>query len=122
MMGSNEPIMASAAHELAILVDVIAPDEDTSRAVCAKARYSLLHTDFPGRMCISGNLATPFSPSDLSAGRAYEFRILHTMECDNPMEPIRMEIPDFPSMVSAARSPLALRETRTCTEPGNMRR
>jgi hypothetical protein len=122
MMGSNEPIMASAAHELAILVDVIAPDEDASRAVCAKARYSLLHTDFPGRMCISGNLATPFSPSDLSAGRAYEFRILHTMECDNPMEPIRMEIPDFPSMVSAARSPLALRETRTCTEPGNMRR
>ena len=55
-----------------------------------------MHTDFPGRMCISGNLAIPFSPSDLPAGRAYEFNIWHIMECDNPMEPVRMEMLDFP--------------------------
>jgi len=97
VMGANEPITKSAAHELAVLVDVIASDEDTSRAVCAKARYSLLHTDFPGRMCISGNLAIPFSPSDLSAGRVYEFNIWHVMECDDPMQPIRMEMLDFPN-------------------------
>ncbi len=95
VMGSNEPITNSQAHELAVLVDVIAPTEDISRAVCAKARYSLLHTDFPGRMCISGNLAIPFSPSDLSAGNVYEFHIWHVMECDHPMEPVTMEMLDF---------------------------
>lgn len=95
VMGPTEPVKESAAHELAILVDVIAPDEESSKAVCAKARYSLLHTDFPGRMCISGNLAIPFSPSDLPAGRVYEFSIWHIMECDDPMEPVRMEILDF---------------------------
>jgi hypothetical protein len=104
IMGANEPVTESAAHELAVLVDVIAPDEDVSRAVCAKARYSLLHTDFPGRMCISGNLAIPFSPSDLSAGRVYEFNIWHTMDCINPMEPVRMEILDFPSMAAVGGS------------------
>ena len=67
VMGINEPIKESAAHELAVLVDVVALSEDISKAVCAKARYSLLHTDFPGRMCISGNLAIPFSPSDIPA-------------------------------------------------------
>ena len=94
-MGLNEPVAKSSAHELAVLVDVIAKDEDTSRAVCAKARYSLLHTDFPGRMCISGNLAIPFSPSDLSVGNVYEFNIWHIMECETPMEPVKMEILDF---------------------------
>ena len=74
-----------------MLVDVVASDEDVSQAVCAKARYSLLHTDFSGRMCISGNLAIPFSPSDIPAGGVYEFNIWHTMECDDPMAPVRLE-------------------------------
>ena len=95
VMGPTEPIQESAAHELALLVDAVAADEDTSRTVCAKARYSLLHTDFPGRMCISGNLAIPFSPSDLGAGEVYAFNIWHVMECDDPMEPVRMEIIEF---------------------------
>ena len=95
VMGSNEPVKNSQAHELAVLVDVIAPTEDISRAVCAKARYSLLHTDFPGRMCISGNLAIPFSPSDFSAGNVYEFNIWHVMECDNPLEPVAIEKVDL---------------------------
>jgi len=98
IMGANEPIVQSSAHELAVLVDVIASDEETSHAVCAKARYSLLHTDFPGRMCISGNLAIPFSPSDLSVGSVYEFNIWHTMECEDPMEPVRLEMVNFPSI------------------------
>ena len=101
VMGANEPLSDQNAHEVGILVDVVANDQDTSKAVCAKARYSLLHTDFPGRMCISGNLAIPFSPSDLSAGEVYEFNIWHIMECNDPMEPVRMEliIPNDPPEV-----------------------
>lgn len=91
IMGASEPVKTSGAHELALLVDVIAADEDTSRAVCAKARYSLLHTDFPGRMCISGNLAIPFSPSDMGAGPVYEFHIWHTLACADPMDPVRLQ-------------------------------
>lgn len=101
VMGANEPLSDQNAHEVGILVDVVAKDQDISKAVCAKARYSLLHTDFPGRMCISGNLAIPFSPSDLSAGEVYEFNIWHIMECNDPMEPVRMEliIPNDPPKV-----------------------
>jgi len=92
VMGAREPVRDATPHEIGIVADVLAADEDASRAVMAKARYALLHTDFPGRKCISGNLAIPFSPSDLAAGRAYRFSVWHTMELDDPLElfPIEM--------------------------------
>ena len=78
-------------HEIGLLVDVLAHDADTSKAIMAKARYALLHTDFPGRKCISGNLAIPFSPSDMPVGMTYQFNIWHRMEIDDPLEPFPIE-------------------------------
>jgi hypothetical protein len=94
-MGPREPVTETAAHEIGLLVDVLADDEDTSKAVMAKARYALLHTDFPGRKCISGNLAIPFSPSDMPVGMTYAFNVWHTMELDDPMEPFSIEMVDL---------------------------
>jgi hypothetical protein len=92
VMGEREPVRDPTAHEIGIVADVIAPDEETSRAIMAKARYALLHTDFPGRKCISGNLAIPFSPSDLAAGWVYRFSVWHTMAIDDPLSPFPMEM------------------------------
>jgi hypothetical protein len=91
-MGAREPETETAAHEIGLLVDVLADDEDTSKAIMAKARYALLHTDFPGRKCISGNLAIPFSPSDMPVGMTYAFNVWHTMELDDPLEPFPIEM------------------------------
>lgn len=92
VMGAREPVQDPNPHEIGVVADVIAPDEDTSRAIMAKARYALLHTDFRGRKCISGNLAIPFSPSDLPAGEAYRFSVWHTLEIDDPLAPFPMEV------------------------------
>lgn len=92
VMGDREPVRDYTSHELGIVVDVIAPNEEISRAIMAKARYALLHTDFEGRKCISGNLAIPFSPSDLPAGRAYRFSVWHTLELDDPLQPFPTEM------------------------------
>jgi hypothetical protein len=94
-MASREPIKNATPHEIGILAEVLADDEDTSLAVMAKARLALLHSDFPGRKCISGNLAIPFSPSDLPIGETYEFSFWHIMEIDDPLEPFPMEIIDI---------------------------
>ena len=94
VMGTREPERGNVAHEIGLVADVLARDEDVSRAMMAKLRYALLHTEFPGRKCISGNLAIPFSPSDLSAGRAYRFNVWHTMELDDPLAPFPMESVD----------------------------
>ena len=71
---------------------MIGDTEEISKAVCAKMRYILLHGDFEGRMCISGNMAIPFSPSDMPVGPVYEFSVWHVMECDHPLEAVRMEM------------------------------
>lgn len=93
-MGVREPVKRTASHEIGVLVDVLADDEDTSKAVMAKCRYALLHTDFPGRKCISGNLAIPFSPSDMPVGMTYGFNVWHTMELDDPLAPFPIEMVD----------------------------
>ncbi len=93
-MGVREPVKHTASHEIGVLVDVLADDEDTSKAVMAKCRYALLHTDFPGRKCISGNLAIPFSPSDMPVGMTYGFNVWHTMELDDPLAPFPIEMVD----------------------------
>ena len=81
-------------HEIGLLADVLADDPDTSKAIMAKLRYALLHTDFPGRKCISGNLAIPFSPSDMHVGAAYEFSVWHRMEIADPLAPFPIEMVD----------------------------
>ena len=90
VLGPLEPCTARP-HEIGILADVIADNAETSRAVIAKVRYALLHTDFEARKCISGNLAIPFSPSDLDAGEAHRFNVWHRMEIDDPLEPFAIE-------------------------------
>ena len=87
VMGDREFAAQNLAPtELCIIGEVIADDEATSRAVLAKARYALLHPDFDGRLCISGNLAFPFSPSDISVGDVFDFSVWHTLELDDPLE------------------------------------
>ena len=94
VMGERDPVAEPAPHEIGLVADVIAPDEEISCAIMAKARYALLHTDFPGRKCISGNLAIPFSPSDLSGGPVYRFSVWHTLAIDDPLAPFPIELVD----------------------------
>jgi len=94
VMGTLEPERGELPHELGLMVECLARDEEQSRAVLAKARYCCLHNDFPGRLCISGNLAFPFSPSDISVGSAYAFSVWHVMELDDPLEPFPITMID----------------------------
>ncbi len=75
-----------------LVIDVIADDPDASAAILALARSVALHVTYPGRKAIAGNLASPFSPSDLKAGDAYEFNVHRLVTVDDPLElfPIKM--------------------------------
>ncbi|HKU93912.1 MAG TPA: acyclic terpene utilization AtuA family protein [Vineibacter sp.] len=94
VMGSLEPHKATQSHELGLLFDVIAPDPETSAAVLALTRSVALHVTYPGRKGIAGNLAFPFSPSDIQTGAVYTFNIHHLVTIDDPCEPFRMDLID----------------------------
>ncbi len=55
------------------------------------ARTNMLHTDFPGRLCREGNMAFPFSPSDIEVGAMYRFSVFHTVAPDDPLEMFPIE-------------------------------
>ena len=92
VMGAREPVKGTnGAHELGFLVDVVADSPDTAAAVIALSRTSMLHADFPGRLCREGNMAIPFSPSDLTAGEVYRFSMQHVVLPDDPYEMFPIE-------------------------------
>jgi len=94
VMGADEPVKTINSHELGILVEAIAGSQEIADAVLAIARVSLLHTDFPGRLCREGNMAFPFSPSDIELAPCYRFSVFHVVEPDDPYEmfPIEHEV------------------------------
>lgn len=80
VMGEREPVSTSTAHELGVVIEGIAPTQQAADTICSLARSTLLHYGYPGRIATAGNLAFPFSPSDIKAGPVYEFSIYHLMQ------------------------------------------
>lgn len=67
-------------HEVGLLLEVVAHTQDLASYVLSLARSSFLHCPFPGRKTTAGNLAFPFSPSDVAVGDVYSFSVYHLME------------------------------------------
>ncbi|MBR2322841.1 MAG: acyclic terpene utilization AtuA family protein [Clostridia bacterium] len=71
---------------LSIIIDVVAKTQEIADTVCALARSRMLHCDYVGRKSSAGNLAFPFSPSDIHVGEVYEFSIFHLVKVGNLKE------------------------------------
>ena len=87
VMSDLEPLrQRPIGHELGLLMDVTAPTQELAYAACHFLSGHLLHVAYPGQMNTSGNLAFPYSPSDIDAGGVYEFSIYHLMRAASPTE------------------------------------
>jgi hypothetical protein len=92
VMGDLEPVKAPA-HELCIIVEVAAANQQIATAICGKIRTSLMHAPYPGRIATAGNLASPFTPLEIPLGQACEFNVYHLMQVDSAtaLFPVRYE-------------------------------
>lgn len=82
-----------SGHELGLVIDVVADRQDLAHAVCHQISGGLLHYHYPEVINPSGNLAFPYSPSDLDIGPHYEFSAYHLMKVTSPTElfPVHFE-------------------------------
>ena len=80
VMGAMEPLTQVSSHELCIVIEALCPTQEQADTLCSVARSTLLHYGYEGRISTAGNLAFPFSPSDIKMGQVYEFSIYHLME------------------------------------------
>jgi hypothetical protein len=83
VMEELEPESKPGGHELGLVIEGIGRNQDEADSICSIARSTLLHYGYPGRISTAGNLAFPFSPSDLHGGEVYEFSLYHLMESGN---------------------------------------
>jgi hypothetical protein len=93
VLGQLEPERDKIPHEVGMLIEVVAQTQELASYVLSLARSSFLHCPFPGRKTTAGNLAFPFSPSDVQAGEVFDFSVYHLMETDDQsaLFPIHME-------------------------------
>ena len=73
-------------RSLGIIMDIVGKTQEIADTVCALARSRMLHCDYEGRKSTAGNLAFPFSPSDIHVGPVYEFSVFHLVKVDSLME------------------------------------
>ena len=66
--------------EIFILGQCIASSVSRAEEVILTTKQYLLHLGFDGRLSTAGNLAFPFTPPELSVGKAYRFNVYHLME------------------------------------------
>lgn len=71
---------------MGIIMDIVGKTQEIADTVCALARSRMLHCDYEGRKSTAGNLAFPFSPSDIHVGEVYEFSVFHLAKVDSLME------------------------------------
>ena len=86
VMGMFPGSETRVAHELAIVIEAVAPTQEQANTICGFARSTMLHFGYEGRISTAGNLAFPFSPSDAKVGEVYEFNVYHLMKVNNPTE------------------------------------
>ena len=95
VMGGLEPCVDQPPHEVGLVIEVVAETQSLADTLCSFARSSLLHFGYPGRKSTAGNLAFPYSPSDISHGAVYEFSIYHLMTVNDPVSPFPIRIQDL---------------------------
>ena len=84
VMGPLEPTPTIGSHEVGLVIDAVSDTQEHANTVCSVARSTLLHYGYPGRMATAGNLAFPFSPSDIAVGDIYTFAVYALLEHDDP--------------------------------------
>ncbi len=86
VMGALEPNPIVTSHEVGLVIDAVADTQEHANTVCSVARSTLLHYGYPGRMATAGNLAFPFSPSDIEVGDVYNFAVYCLLENEHPKD------------------------------------
>jgi hypothetical protein len=95
IMGRLEPVARTAAHELCIMVQVVAQTEELALEVAEMANHLLFDFPFEGLKTTAGNVASLGSMEVFvpQYREVYEFTIDHEMRLDDPLEcfPLHLE-------------------------------
>lgn len=83
VMGGMEPTpTVDGAHELGLLVQVLAPTQEIAHDVCTLIEGRMIGFPYPGAKTRTAHIAFPFSPLVHDSGPVYRFEVFHLTEVD----------------------------------------
>ncbi len=91
VMGPLEPRADEVPHEVGILFEVTAGDQETARTLASTLSHFAVHYPIPEWSGLISGLAFPFAPAELDKGPVYRFNMNHVVLPDNPCEMFPIE-------------------------------
>jgi len=91
-LGAFETENRVDGHEVALLIDIVAKEQQTARAIGSVAWHTALHQPIPEYSGLVSHLAFPVSPPAIDAGPVYEFSINHVMHIQKPSDAYTLTI------------------------------
>jgi Acyclic terpene utilisation family protein AtuA len=85
ILGSSEPLRAAPGHELAVVVQGVAPTKEMAEEVCIIATRQMFYARLPQVKGTAGGVAFILDEV-MPASPAYRWTLNHTMRVDNPLE------------------------------------
>jgi hypothetical protein len=86
VMGEMEPNRNQPLHEVGVLAQVLAPDQEAAHDVAALLEARMIGFTYSGAKTRTANVAFPFSPLVNDTGAVYKFSVLHVAELADPSE------------------------------------
>ena len=91
VMGTREPERGRVAHEVCLLLDFLADDQETAHTMAASGGHIALHHPVPEWHGLISGLAFPYAPHVIDRGPVYRFMLNHVLEPATPLEPFRID-------------------------------
>lgn len=91
-LGPMEPENRVTGHEVALLIDIVASEQEVAQAIGSIAWHTALHRPIPEYSGLLSNLAFPISPPGINAGPVYEFSINHVMHVEKPNDAYTLNV------------------------------
>ena len=91
VMGRLEPERESLPHEVGLLFEVTAADQETATSLAKVFAHFAVHFPIPEWNGLITGIAYPFAPAEIERGIAYRFNMNHVVEPQDPLELFRAE-------------------------------
>jgi hypothetical protein len=86
ILGEREPRPEITAHEICVVVDVVAPDRDDAKNVAKLAKYCSLRVHYPGKLGTAGGCAMLADEVLMSSMPGHEWVLDHVLPLADPLE------------------------------------
>jgi hypothetical protein len=93
ILGEREPTREITANEIAVVIDVSAPEKSDAKNIAKLAKYCALRVHYPGKLGTAGGCAMLADEVLMYSIPGHEWVLDHVLPVDDPLElfPIEME-------------------------------